>query len=80
MRILPMPSQKRVFEGWVYEIDCWFRKFDRCPLGEVSGRMVSMLKMPDKTNEKGAWDWIFRKLNKKRERKLQEDDYCGTNC
>ena len=42
MRILPMFSQKRIFEDWILEIDCWCMMFGKWPISEVSGQMISM--------------------------------------
>ena len=64
MRILPMFSQKRVFEDWILEIDCRFRRFDSWPLFEVLYKMIDMLKKPDWPNGGEGGDLIGRKLNK----------------
>ena len=63
MHILPTFGKKRIFEDWILAIDCWFRKLDRRPISEVSGQMIAMLEMSDKTNGRGAGDLIFRKLS-----------------
>ena len=46
MFVVPMFSQKRVFEDWISGFDCWFMKFDSCPLSELLGKMVATLKKP----------------------------------
>ena len=44
MRILPMYSLKRVFEDWVFGIDCLFREFDSWPLSAVLDKTIDMVK------------------------------------
>ena len=64
MCILPMFSQKRIFQDWILEIDCRFRKFGQWALSEVPDRMIDTLRTSGKTDDRDAWDFILRKLGK----------------
>ena len=73
MCILPMSSQKQIFEEWILEIDCWLRKFDHWPISEVVGLATAMWGMSGKTKDRDAVDLIFRKLSsQKRERVIRK--------
>ena len=63
MGILPTFSTKRIFEDCILEIDCRFRKFDQWPLSEVPVQLIAMLRIPDKTQGRDAWDLILRKCD-----------------
>ena len=55
MCTLPTLSQKRVFEDWIFEIDCWFRKFGAWPISGVLDKMIDMLEKPDQPTGREAW-------------------------
>ena len=57
-------SQKRIYEDWILEIDCWLIKFDRWPLSEVLDQSITMLGRSGKTKDRDAGGLIFRKLSK----------------
>ena len=44
-------QSKTSFRIFDFEIDCWFRKFDQCPLSEVLDKMVDMLQKKWVNNE-----------------------------
>ena len=49
-----------------FVIDCWFLKFDRWPLSEVSDQMIATLERSGETNDRNAWGWIYRKLSRQK--------------
>ena len=64
--------QKRIFEDWSVEIDCWFRMVGQWPLSEASGEMIEMLSTSDKTNDRDAMDLIYRRWSNQKVESYKE--------
>ena len=42
---VPLFTQKAMSTDWIFAFGCWFWEFDSWPLNDISGKMISMLKI-----------------------------------
>ena len=54
--------KNQMFIDRIEEMDNWFRKFDQLPNSDVFDKLIDMLKLPDKPNDRDSGDLIYRKL------------------
>ena len=63
MCVVPMFSQKRAFEDWIFEFDRWFMGFDSWPLGGHWGKIILALRgSPKPKDREDGGGLIERKL------------------
>ena len=52
MCAVPLFSQNTMFKDWRFTFDCWSRKFDTWPLGDVLDKTIWMLEKPHRPKDR----------------------------